>query len=160
MSLDNIIQTWYRLARGEDVERSDIFFQFVAIWVAFNALYSSTAYDDAGDFNQVRTFAGIAEVIDRHRKLLDENAQYSSAIQVLQSHGVRDLSSGIVRRIDNPRNLTRVASCVYQVRCNLFHGGKAPGNTRDEKLVKASYIIVTKLIEPFLNEAFIIRNAR
>lgn len=41
MELDEIIRKWYRLASGEDVERDDVFFRFIAVWVAFNALYTS-----------------------------------------------------------------------------------------------------------------------
>jgi hypothetical protein len=59
-----------------------------------------------------------------------------------------------IRRVDN---LTEVLSCVYQVRCNLFHGSKAPGNARDESLVEAGYVIISKLIEPLLDPGLIDR---
>jgi len=150
MDLDDIIQTWYTLASGGNVERSDIFFRFVAVWVAFNALYTSRHSDETGDWDQVRSFAGEPEAIDRHRRLLNEDAEYGAAIALLRDRGVYSSNRNQRRSITNPTNLTQVASCVYQVRCNLFHGGKAPGNPRDERLVHASYVIVSKLIAPYL----------
>lgn len=50
----------------------------------------------------------------------------------------------------DPENLTEVLLCVYQMRCNLFHGGKLPGNPRDEALAEAGHAIVSGLIEPYL----------
>lgn len=49
MNLQEIIKKWYELASGDDVERAEPFFQFVAVWVAFNALYISRHGDEVGD---------------------------------------------------------------------------------------------------------------
>lgn len=154
MEINNIIQTWYGLATGENVERGDVFFRFIAVWVAFNALYDSVS-NESKEFNRVCSFAGIPEVIDRHRKLVAEDQAYLQAIQDLKERGVRDMTSLDRRRIPNVNDLSRVASCLYQVRCNLFHGSKELGNTRDEALVRASYTIVSKLISPFLDLSFL-----
>jgi len=150
MEIEHIIQQWYTLASSGDVSRGDIFFRFVAAWVAFNALYTSRHSDDIGDWDQVRSFAGELDAINRHRQLIDQDQSYQRAIQVLKEKGVGDLRRGYSRRIRNEYNFTEVASCLYQVRCNLFHGGKLPGNPRDERLVAASCEIVSKLSAPFL----------
>jgi hypothetical protein len=156
MRLSDIILTWYKLASGGQVDQTDIFFRFVSIWIAFNGLYTSRHSRDTGDWDQVRSFAGDSDAIDRHRQLLTTDKEYREAIDVLVERGVGNVSRGGVRRqIRRVDNLTEVLSCVYQVRCNLFHGAKAPGNPRDESLVKASYIIVSKLIEPLLDPGII-----
>jgi hypothetical protein len=152
MRLSEIIMTWHKLASGGQVDQTDIFFRFVAIWIAFNGLYTSRHSRDTGDWDQVRSFAGDSDAIDRHRQLLKTDEEYCRAIEGLSERGVGNLSrSGVRRKIRHMDNLTEVLSCVYQVRCNLFHGGKAPGNPRDERLVEASYTIVSKLIEPLLD---------
>lgn len=152
MEVADIIQKWYTLASGGDIDKSDVFFRFVAVWVAFNALYTSLYGDEVGDFNQVRSFSGSPKAIDRHRELISRDVDYLRAINTLKERGVLDLSRQFRRRqIRDPNNLTEVASCLYQVRCNLFHGSKMPDNPRDEHLVKASFVIVSKLIQPFLN---------
>jgi len=100
---------------------------------------------------QVMLFAGQPDVVDGHRRLTANDDAYVTAINTLAEHGVANLRNGQRRRISNINNLNEVLSCAYQVRCNLFHGGKAPGNPRDERLVDASYTIVSKLIGPFVN---------
>jgi hypothetical protein len=152
MRLSEIILTWHKLASGGQVDQTDIFFRFVAIWIAFNGLYTSRHSREAGDWDQVRSFAGDSDAIDRHRQLLQTVEEYRRAIDVLKERGVGNVNRPVVRRhIHRVENLTEVLSSVYQVRCNLFHGSKAPGNPRDEKLVGASYTIVSKLIEPLLD---------
>jgi hypothetical protein len=151
MRLSDIILTWQKLASGGQVDQTDIFFRFMAIWIAFNGLYTSRHSRDTGDWDQVRSFAGDSDAIDIHRQLLNTDEIYRRAIDVLRERGVGNLSRGGRRQISRVDNLTEVLSCVYQVRCNLFHGGKAPGNPRDERLVEASYTIISKLIEPLLD---------
>jgi len=156
MELDEIIGTWYKLASKGNVEaeeNTNSFFKFIAVWVAFNALYASRYSSESNDRPQVMRFAGEPEVVDTHRQLVRENEQYLDAINTLKGRGVGNLRNGGARNISNPNNLNEVLSCVYQVRCNLFHGGKAPGNPRDERLVEASYIIVSNLIAPFIKDA-------
>jgi hypothetical protein len=147
MTIDEIIQQWYTVACGGNLGELDIFFKFVAIWVAFNALYTSRHSDEIGDWEQVRSFAGEPSVIDRHRELLQNDHAYRNAVGVLKKRGVYDVRRRTLRRIRDENDLTAVTSCLYQVRCNLFHGGKMPDNPRDEALVFASYAIVSKLIE-------------
>src|SRR6266851_34600 len=131
MRLSDIILTWHKLASGGEVNQTDIFFRFVAIWIVFNGLYTSRHSRDTGDWDQVRSFAGDSDAIDRHRQLLQTDEEYRRAVDVLRERGVGSLSRlGVRRQIRRVDNLTDVLSSVYQVRCNLFHGGKAPGNPR------------------------------
>jgi hypothetical protein len=150
MQLSEIIRAWHTLATGGEVDRSDVFFRFIALWVAFNALYASRHSSDIGDWDQVRSFAGDSDAVDRHRDLVRSDPDYVRAIDVLGQRGVRQLNGYATRRIRDRNNLTEVVSCVYQVRCNLFHGGKTPENPRDARLVEASHMIVLKLIEPLI----------
>lgn len=149
--IQEIAHKWYALASGGKIEQGDTFFRFIAVWIAFNALYASMHSDEEGDWNQVRSFAGEPEAIDRHRYLLGADPEYRKNVGILKERGVNDPHKRINRRIHREHNLTQVTSCLYQVRCNLFHGGKMQGNPRDERLVDASYDIVSKLIEPYMN---------
>jgi hypothetical protein len=150
LEIQGIAQKWYTLACGGEIQQSDSFFRFIAIWIAFNALYASMYGDEEGDWNQVRSFAGDPDAVDRHRELLREDSQYRKSVSVLKERGVYDLRNRRLRRIHDKRNLTQIASCLYQVRNNLFHADKMPGNPRDEDLVEANYIVVSKLIRPYL----------
>jgi len=145
MDIDTIIKQWFALSQGQETSRGDIFFQFVALWIAFNAMYASQDSDDVGDWDQIATFAGDGNLNDLHNMLL-RNPVYERAISRLREKGVFDTATGKRRKIRNPKNLVEVMRCLYQVRCNLFHGGKMPENPRDERLVEASHTILTRLL--------------
>ena len=151
MTIEEIIRKWYALASGGNVEANDIFFRFVALWIAFNALYTSRHGNEERDWDQVRSFAEAPQAIACHRRLLQNDEKYRNAVQDLKDRGVYDVRRQTLRTIRNENNLTQVARCVYQVRCNLFHGGKSPEDLRDERLVNAGYTIISKLIWPYLN---------
>ncbi|MEW5860894.1 MAG: hypothetical protein AB1861_26565 [Cyanobacteriota bacterium] len=153
MDVQEIVDKWYALGSGKRIQLDEVpFFRFVAIWIAFNALYASRGSNREGDRNQVRRFAGNPKAIDYHQKLLKEDSDYQEAIEILKERGVYDTN---LRRQHHPindiTNLTEVAECFYQVRCNLFHGGKIPNDSRDKNLVQASYTIVSKLIKPYIS---------
>jgi hypothetical protein len=50
---------------------------------------------------------------------------------------------GEIRGIEDFHN---IVEGVYQIRCNLFHGGKRADDIRDQKLVKVSAAILRKWI--------------
>jgi hypothetical protein len=52
------------------------------------------------------------------------------------------------RRIGDTGDLEQVLLCVYQVRNNLFHGGKMPDSSRDGRIVRESVTIVSKILRP------------
>lgn len=150
MDISRIIKTWHSLATGSEVQRDDVFFRFVALWVAFNALYSSFSDRDIGDRQQVRGFAKRREVRHHHTTLINTDASYREAVSLLQSRGITDTATGALTELHNIHSAERVLMCTYQVRCNLFHGGKLPDSSRDQQVVSASFTILSKIIDPFL----------
>lgn len=50
-------------------------------------------------------------------------------------------------------DLTTIKDVLYQIRCNIFHGEKTPGDLNDDKIVKSALpilrILVNKLIEDY-----------
>lgn len=148
MEVEEIIQKWFTISSGGEIDGNNSFFRFIALWVAFNALYTSKYGNERYDWEQIENYVGEPEVVDRHRRLMDTDNNYRQAVEWLKERGVFDLASRRPWHVSNPYNLTTVAKAVYKVRCNLFHGGKMPGNSRDERLVSASYTIISKLIAP------------
>lgn len=152
MDVDEIIRQWYRVAVDE--ERQDVFFRFIALWIAFNAHYVSRYhhFDDTSarvtDHKYVRRFAQEAENVRRHRKLLNKRGDYASAVAVLAASGVRDVISQELFSITESTDLFQVCETVYQVRCNIFHGGKLRGNPRDENLTSAAFVVLDGLLAP------------
>jgi hypothetical protein len=161
MQVAQTIRTWHQIGLGEQVDRSDVFFRFIATWVAFNAIYCSRSaaqgcdLERTHDAKHVSGFASDPEVIARHVQLLSVDPEYHSAVHVLADEGVAKLIS--TRRCSR-QNITcvedakQVLLCVYQVRCNLFHGQKTPDSGRDRSLVNAAYTILIRIIRPCVDD--------
>lgn len=118
----------------------------MALWVAFNALYSSRSNYRLPDWKQIDEFAEADKSKTRHRDLLQSSVEYREAVDCPREYWFQ--------RITDENERSQVLSTVRKVRNNLFHGRKFPGNLEDESLVTASYVIISKLmlIETFLNE--------
>ena len=151
-----LIRAWLQVARDETPalgENLAAFFRFMALWMAFNAYLTRRYPDSNGDHGKVETFAQDRPSKEAHCAAL-ANQDYLAAVQTLkESHGVRGIrdmrpNRNDVREIRNERCLREVMDCVYQVRCNLFHGDKAFSDERDHALVKAAYTIVWTHMKP------------
>ena len=150
MKRSEVIYKWYALASGGEIGSGDVFFRFMALWVAFNAFYGSRHSYERSDWGKINAYCQEREVQNRHSQLLRSDCEYGNAVNTLKRDGVYNYKGGDYRHIKDERYLEQVARCFYQVRNNLFHGDKA-GDLRDEDLVAASQTIVSKLIEPHLN---------
>jgi hypothetical protein len=49
-------------------------------------------------------------------------------------------------------NLKTIKAILYQVRCNIFHGEKTPGEINDDRIVKAALPILTYLVNHLISE--------
>lgn len=150
--IQNIINNWSKLSKGQQLEESDfdLFIKFISLWVTFNAIYELTCSSVSGDKNKVSAFSELPEAQSTHIELMS-SAVYKQAVDILAENGILKLPSRNSRQeINDINNLKEVMLCVYQVRCNLFHGGKTPEDARDLEVVGAAYTIVAELITPFI----------
>ncbi|HEX9929307.1 MAG TPA: hypothetical protein VGB02_12285 [Pyrinomonadaceae bacterium] len=150
----DLIKDWHKVSTGEKVEISDVFFQFMASWVAMNALYNWFCRNGnyGGDKSKLKQFASAsneAKVI--HSDLLADNENYRNVILLLAEHGVYDPQNKRTVEIDDITNFAQVILCVYQIRNNLFHGNKSFEERWDEKAVSISLTIVSTFLEGYLN---------
>jgi hypothetical protein len=124
------------------------FIRFMTAWIAFNSLYAHQGASIDGDWNQVQRFADDERLQEMHGRLLrhPDLPEYAESINVLAAHGVRNLRSGNVRRIRDSADLRSVLACIYQVRCNLIHGGKRTDDSRDQQLTAAGFIVIANLL--------------
>jgi hypothetical protein len=139
--------TWFKLSLGIIEEDRNVFFQFVAAWMAFNALYASRIQHKHGDLEKVLEFSNVEKVSECHLRLITSNSNYISAVGTLMSKGIFDPVKREKRRISDTRKLNEVLRCIYQVRCNLFHGGKSPEDMRDRKIIESSLLIISELLQ-------------
>ena len=149
----NLIISWYRISVGEEVAEPDIFFKFIACWISLNAFYNFWCYqngDRGKEWEKLGYFASGDQFANQtHSKLLQRDNGYKTAIEYLQSRGVRNVENGRVRNISDTSNFKEVILCVYQARNNLFHGEKYVSNMRDFDVVTASHTIVSKFLKAY-----------
>jgi len=48
--------------------------------------------------------------------------------------------------------LSTIIDVLYQIRCNIFHGGKEPGDHHDDWIVKAASPVLNKIVSLFIYE--------
>lgn len=64
-----------------------------------------------------------------------------------EDHLIEDLmKSGTVKFCDENR-LSIVKDVLYQIRCNIFHGEKLPGELNDDRIVKAAYPLLNEIVK-------------
>jgi len=153
--LGDLVMEWYEISQGNAARQPTIFFQFIAGWIAFNALYSSDGSPVDGDRALLKRYARRLDVQDLHRSLFDSDRKYQDAMRVLARKRILDTryddSEGTSpsmpgAEIMSGRSAGQVLLAIYQVRSNLLHGGKHPGNPRDAEVVGASHLIISKLM--------------
>jgi len=52
-----------------------------------------------------------------------------------------------------PDDLGDLVEVLYQVRCNVFHGEKVPGDANDDRIVKAARPLLVELLRHVLATA-------
>ena len=144
--IEKLIWEWYGIAHGKRIGQTDPVFRFVALWIAFNALYQSKLPGVDGDRSQISEFSKNEEVNNEHQCLIQRESKYRKAIEVIKNKGVFNIKYKKQETIRNERNFQEVAICLYQIRCNLFHGGKTPSNIRDIELIKAACKILSMIL--------------
>lgn len=157
----DIIKYWFKKCILEE----EYFNKFICLWISFNCFFVAKFYEDASKISKSdepneRDYLNIIEkeyaINFRHilddQKLLFDNFKYTI--------DKKDWCPGIIidmrpyHRINRRgKAYSKVDSfhdyidCIYQVRCNLFHGDKTPSNDNDLNLVKSAYVSLEALIK-------------
>lgn len=66
---------------------------------------------------------------------------------------LRDLENrGIIVGFNDHQSLKQLKNVLYQIRCNIFHGEKTPGEPNDDRIVKAATPVLKAILEQALTE--------
>ena len=98
-----------------------------------------------GGFSHARSYSW-RYARELHLGLLRTDGDYREAVRYLEDWPPANPERS--RRIGDTGDLEQVLLCVYQVRNNLFHGGKMPDSSRDGRIVRESFTIVSKILRP------------
>lgn len=147
-----IASQWRDLARANATPPDDEqLFRFVALWIAFNALYALTFPKPRSERGQLEELAKWHLAQKAHVDALEAaNNGYKLAVETLKRRGVYNFLIKDKEYINSSADLQQVINSVYLVRCNLFHGRKVPDNLLDRELIAAAHVIVEKLLDALL----------
>jgi hypothetical protein len=136
---------WHKLAQNDATPPDDEIFRFVALWVAFNALYALAFPKAKTEYAQLKSFANWSPARKAHAAALAAaDPGYKGAIETLKDRGVYNFLADRTEHISSPEDLAQVIECVYRVRSNLFHGRKAPADLRVADFTERTHPISTK----------------
>ena len=154
---NDLIHKWFRKAAGHSCCRpEDAFEPFIYCWIAFNGWYACM-FSLTADRDCVMRVARDPDISMMFEELLQDVELRNVANKFRQSWPVSDLRrrrSGSRSRAevtsDSALNLENVLLQIYQVRNNLFHGGKSVSRQNDQDLVFFSFRLLVRLMEKLL----------
>ena len=142
----NLIRSWNQRARKE----GDLTVKFVFLWFCLNACLAFESEEDL-DAEMIKWLTSGSSTGSRLRSSFE--AATSSEVFRGYLRTLADMSpinsTGRRKRsisIDSEEDFNGLVRGLYQVRCNLFHGGKDPKNPRDDKLVRTCARILEKWV--------------
>lgn len=151
--IKNLINGWRQKAHQE----GDPFSKFVFIWFCFNAWIEnlSDANSDRKMIDELKSrksnMANFADIF--HTALNSRENYFKSSVTALvhQSQekpieNARDKNKAPVS-IKDEFDFENIVEAIYRIRCNLFHGGKDPDDSRDQVLVKTAQRVLERWID-------------
>ncbi|MBU4332492.1 hypothetical protein KKD20_05225 [Patescibacteria group bacterium] len=146
-----LIRRWFEKSKEEE----NSFDGFISLWISFNAFYAAehlleserqqlrNIYDEYKD-----SFVGL---VDNHSETFQEFKHYIE-IKPVNTGFIQDLRYPVEKekhkkRYQNLGSLCEYLDCVYQVRCNLFHGGKNLEDGQDQEIVSRAYNSLAVFLE-------------
>ena len=111
----------------------------------------SAEYDGAyGDWLRDESFLRLLG--DLQAALRKPDGVY--VVNMLKAHELRDAprklaelaARNVIVRFDVGDNLRALKDVLYQVRCNVFHGEKVPGELNDDRIVRAAAPLLRELL--------------
>ena len=149
----DIIKRWFEKSE----EQSNVFDKFISLWISFNAFY-------ANNHLQNKECEQLCIFIDKYERLVSETKIFMNPVfkQLYNYINTDKIPKGYIqnlrykteeKRKNEGSSYARLDSfkdfifVVYQIRCNLFHGGKNTENGQDIKLVSfANNALLTSVL--------------
>lgn len=141
---------WWKLRAAEEAD------PFVSFFIAYMCLdawmtAASGSDSDAGKIRWLKTPGNPLREHWQGTSGLQEPLQGLREIGKVED--MRPRHRGEYTYLRDIHDFNQVVDFIYQIRCNLFHGGKSNVNTNDRSLVKLSSAILANWIEHALEEA-------
>jgi hypothetical protein len=141
-----LITQWSSRAANE----ADPFVKFFIYYMCLDAWMTSESGHDS-DSQKKKWLIEIDNTLRQHWSDIPENEKPLLRLTQIEKVGdMRPKHRGNYKHLKDVNNLKQVVDFIYQVRCNLFHGGKSSVKIHDQELVELSSAILKHWIERIL----------
>jgi hypothetical protein len=136
--------SWWKI-RG--LQEPDPFIKFFIMYMCLDAWMTSESGHDRDD----QKLRWLKETGNPLREHWQETPHITVSLRGLKKIGqvedMRPRHRGEYKYLTDMDDFGEVIDFIYQIRCNLFHGGKSAVNTHDRRLVELSSKILANWIE-------------
>jgi len=139
----NII-TWWKI---KSAEQTDPFIKFFIMYMCLDAWMTSGSMSDS-DAKKLRWLKITDNPLKEHWYNAPRKKIYLQGLKKIgEVEDMRPNHRDEYKYLTNIDDFDQVIEFIYQIRCNLFHGGKSPVNTKDRRLATLSSELLTNWIE-------------
>ena len=131
-------------------QQSDPFMKFFMFYICLDAWMTSASGEDRDD-KKLEWLINTDNPLKEHWAGISSGSGFQSWLNGLHKIGrvedMRPRHRGEYVELSDINDFEQLMRFIYQIRCNLFHGGKSPVNANDTRLVTLSAKILERWIE-------------
>jgi hypothetical protein len=151
--VDALAREWQTCAAEHipDTQRG-AFMRFIALWIAFNAVYVSR-FTGAVTKTELEKIRQIAPTLSGHHdEHLRSDIHYKEAVVYFVRHDIYNCQMDCSFEFKNHQNVKQCLTYLYYIRNNLFHGRKVPSRVHDYMLVQYAGHVLDRLLQDLLRD--------
>jgi len=120
-------------------------------------IFSSFAEQHAGTYDHLLQDNAFRDAVARLQHALEKRVGEYYVINMARAEqhdpnsDPRDMDArNIIVRFTDTTSLRQLKDVLYQIRCNIFHGEKAPGVLNDDSIVSAATPVLRQLLDALI----------
>lgn len=135
----------------------DHWMRLIMYWIMFDTYLSASAPIEARRESEKRNwFYNNPNELKTILEKLWSLPEYQHLLEILKKespvYSTNPFNIGAAKELNDISNTREIIEFVYQIRCNLFHGGKDLLKERDNRLTKVSEQLFDQAFDEFLNK--------
>lgn len=136
--------SWWKLKAEE---QTDPFIKFFILYMCLDAWMTSGSRSDS-DMKKLHWLINNENPLGTHWLTTPHKSAPLNGLKLIgRVEDMRPNHRGEYVYFTDIENFEQIVRFLYQIRCNLFHGGKSPVNTNDQRLVTLAAKVLTPWIE-------------
>lgn len=143
--VQTLVKSWYtNKAKNE----TDEYYKFMSLWICINAWLDFES-EKTRDREMIDWLKGsesdTSKIWLAFESMLETTVGQNGVQNLIHACPITgDRGSDVI--ITSASDTDNIIEAIYKIRCNLFHGGKTPSNTRDTKLLSSANLVLSKWV--------------